>query len=62
LRPKPFKFPDNWIFVKGFKEAMKQKWNKYQVQGNSMHIMKVKNKMVIKLWNRENLVDEIKSR
>ena len=53
--PKPFRSFDVWLKEPGFKVMVKDKWESYQVQGNSMSSFKDKLKLLkadIKEWNR----------
>jgi len=53
--PKPFRSFDVWLKEPGFKVMVKDKWESYQVQGNSMSIFKDKLKLLkadIKEWNK----------
>jgi len=53
--PKPFKSFDVWLKEPGFKVMEKDKWDSYEVQGNSMSILKDKLKLLkvdLKEWNK----------
>jgi len=53
--PKPFRSFDVWLKEPGFKAMVKDNWDSYEVQGNSMSILKDKLKFLkadLKEWNR----------
>jgi len=53
--PKPFRSFDVWLKELRFKVMVKDKWDSYEVQGNSMSILKDKLKLLkadLKEWNR----------
>ena len=53
--PKPFRSLDVWLKEPGFRAMIKEKWDSYEVQGNSMSVLKDKLKLLkvdLKMWNK----------
>jgi len=56
LGPKQLRFIDVWLTVDTFKKLVRNRWESYSVQGNSLITLKNKNKKVkddIKTWNKD---------